>query len=162
MAPPRNLLSILFVCFLLAGSSQSPVQGVELRTVTQVLDGDTILLENGERVSLIGVEAPEIKYTTKAVSAMGKEAAAFARKLVEGKRVRLEFDPSNTSRGHKDNRKRTLAYIFLEDGTFLNAQIVKHGYGFTIPGFVHKYQSEFRRLEQEAKENKRGLWGQGP
>jgi micrococcal nuclease len=161
MTPPRNSLSILLVCFLLAASPRSAVHGVELRTVTQVLDGDTILLENGERVSLIGVDAPEIKYTTKAVSAMGKEAAAFARKLVEGKRVRLEFDASNTIRNHKDNRKRTLAYIFLEDGTFLNAQIVKHGYGFTIPGLVHKYQSEFRRLEQEAKENKRGLWGQG-
>jgi micrococcal nuclease len=161
MTPPRNSLLILLVCFL-AASPRSAAHGVELRTVTQVLDGDTILLENGERVSLIGVDAPEIKYTTKAVSAMGKEAAAFARKLVEGKRVRLEFDPSNTIRNHKDNRKRTLAYIFLEDGTFLNAQIVKHGYGFTIPGFVHKYQSEFRRLEQEAKENKRGLWGQRP
>ncbi len=132
----------------------------ELRTVKQVTDGDTILLENGEVVSLIGVDAPEIKHATKAGAEMGKESAAFVRKLVEGKRVRLEFDPANAN--HKDNRKRTLAYVFLEDGTFLNAEIIKHGYGFTFPGFVHKYQSEFRRLEGEARENKRGLWGKEP
>ncbi len=105
----------------------------ELRTVKQVTDGDTILLENGEVVSLIGVDAPEIKHATKAGAEMGKESA-----------------------------ERTLAYVFLEDGTFLNAEIIKHGYGFTFPGFVHKYQSEFRRLEREARENKRGLWGKEP
>jgi micrococcal nuclease len=162
MTVPGHSFLISLACFLLAWSPRSAVHGLELRTVTQVIDGDTILLENGERVSLIGVDAPEIKYTTKAVSAMAKESAAFARKLVEGKRVKLEFDPTNRIRNHKDNRKRTLAYIFLEDGTFLNAQMIKHGYGFTIPGFVHKYQSEFRRLEQEARLNKRGLWAKEP
>jgi len=152
-------VSIVFL-FLLAFRWQALANAAELRTVKQVIDGDTILLENGEVVSLIGVDAPEIKHATKAGAEMGKESAAFVRKLVEGKRVRLEFDPANAN--HKDNRKRTLAYVFLEDGTFLNAEIIKHGYGFTFPGFVHKYQSEFRRLEREARENKRGLWGKEP
>src|SRR5438093_959054 len=153
----HNLYAIVFGGVLFAAFL---VCAAELRTVKQVIDGDTILLENGEVVSLIGVDAPEIKHATKAGAEMGKESAAFVRKLVEGKRVRLEFDPANAN--HKDNRKRTLAYVFLEDGTFLNAEIIKHGYGFTIPGFVHKYQSEFRRLEREARENKRGLWGKEP
>jgi hypothetical protein len=52
---------------------------------------------------------------------------AFTRSMVEGKRVRLELDQSNAARGHKDNtpQKRTLAYVFLEDGTLLNAEIIK-------------------------------------
>jgi len=153
----HNLYAIVFGGVLFAAFL---VYAAELRIVKQVIDGDTILLENGEVVSLIGVDAPEIKHATKAGAEMGKESAAFVRKLVEGKRVRLEFDPANAN--HKDNRKRTLAYVFLEDGTFLNAEIIKHGYGFTFPGFVHKYQSEFRRLEREARENKRGLWGKKP
>ena len=129
-----------------------------LRTVKQVDDGDTIVLENGERVRLMGIDAPEIKHSTKAGAEMGREAAAFARKLAEGKQVRLEFDPSNPTINHTDSRKRTLAYVFLADGTFLNAELVKQGYAFIIPGFVHKYREEFERLEREARENKRGLW----
>ena len=156
----HNLYAVVFGWFLFATFPQTPILTAELRTVKQVIDGDTILLESSEVVSLIGVDAPEIKHATKAGAEMGKESAAFVKKLTEGKRVRLEFDPANAN--HKDNRKRTLAYVFLEDGTFLNAEIIKHGYGFTFPGFVHKYQSEFRRLEREARENKRGLWGKEP
>jgi len=129
-----------------------------LRTVKQVDDGDTIVLENGERVRLMGIDAPEIKHSTKAGAEMGREAAAFARKLAEGKQVRLEFDPSNPTINHTDSRKRTLAYVFLADGTFLNSELVKQGYAFCIPGFMHKYREEFERLEREARENKRGLW----
>jgi endonuclease YncB( thermonuclease family) len=52
--------------------------------------------------------------------------------MVEGKRVRLAFDPVNAARDHKDNtpERRTLAYVFLEDGRLLNAEIIKQGYGF--------------------------------
>ena len=41
--------------------------------------------------------------------------------MVEGRRVRLEFDQGNTASGHKDRYGRTLAYVFLEDGALLNA-----------------------------------------
>jgi micrococcal nuclease len=67
----------------------------------------------------------------------GKEAAAFIRRTVEGKRVRLDFDPANASRAHRDStqQRRTSAYVFLEDGTLLNAEIIRHGYGFAYPRF---------------------------
>jgi micrococcal nuclease len=156
----NNSWSIFLVCFFLQALPRPVVHAAELRTVKQVADADTIVLENGERVRLIGIKAPEIKYAaTKTGAEMGKEAAAFARKLVEGKRVKLEFDQSSVNGNHKDSRKRTLAYVFLADGTFLNAELLKQGYAFTIPGLVHKYGEEFRRLEREARENKRGLWG---
>ena len=154
----HNSRSSFFVFFLLGVLQQAAVHAAELRTVKQVVDGDTIVLENGERVRLIGIDAPEIKHATKAGAEMGKKAAAFARKLVEGKRVRLEFDPANAGRAHKDTRKRTLAYVFLADGTFLNAELLKAGYAFTIPGLVHKYRDDFRRFERDARENRRGLW----
>jgi len=83
----------------------------------------------------------------------------FYQKEVEGKRVRLEFDQANSQIGHKDKYKRTLAYVFLEDGTFLNAEIVKQGYGHAYTRFPFKYLDEFRRLEREAREQNRGLWG---
>ncbi len=46
----------------------------------------------------------------------------------------------------------------MEDGTFLNAEIIKHGYGFAYTRFPFKYLEEFRQYEREARENERGLW----
>jgi micrococcal nuclease len=75
-------------------------------------------LWNGERVRLIGLDTPETRHPGKAVEQFGKEAAAFTRRKVEGKRLRLEFDPANAPRAHKDStqQRRTLAYVFLKDG----------------------------------------------
>jgi micrococcal nuclease len=54
----------------------------------------------------------------------GKEAADFTKRMVEGKRVRLEFDSANAHCGHKDRtpQRRTIAYVFLESGLMLNAE----------------------------------------
>jgi micrococcal nuclease len=80
--------------------------------VERVVDGDTLVLQSGERVRLIGVDKPETKHPSKPVQYFGKEASAFTRRMVERKRVRLEFDQANTARGHKDRYGRTLAYVF--------------------------------------------------
>ena len=107
---------------------------------------------------LIGVDTPETKHPSKPVQYFGKEASAFTRRMVERKRVRLEFDQANAARGHKDRYGRTLAYVFLEDGTLLNAEIIKQGYGHAYTQFPFSHLEEFRQLEREAREQGRGLW----
>jgi len=74
--------------------------------------------------------------------------------MIEGKKVRLEYDWQN-----KDKYGRTLAYVFLEDGTFLNAEIIKQGYGFAYTKYPFKYIKEFREYERQARNSGRGLWG---
>ena len=74
---------------------------------------------------------------------------------LEGKRVRLEFDAAP----RKDRYGRTLSYVFLEDGTLLNAEIIKQGYGFTYTRFPFARMEEFRRLERATREHRRGMWG---
>jgi len=123
------------------------------------VDDDTLILENKVRVRLIGVDTPETKHPRKPVEYFGKEATAFTKKMVQGKRVRLEFDQADAHIGYKDRFRRTLAYVFLQDGTFLNAEIIKKGYGHAYTRFPFKYMDEFRRYEREAKEQNRGLWG---
>jgi endonuclease YncB( thermonuclease family) len=74
----------------------------------------------------------------------GKEAAALTRRTVEGKRVRLEFDAANTARAHMDStqQRRTLGYVFLKDGTLLNAEIIKQGTASPIHVFLlHGWRS---------------------
>jgi micrococcal nuclease len=84
--------------------------------------------------------------------------------MVEGKRARLEYDQANAPRGHKDNtpQRRTLAYVYLEDGRLLNAEIIRQGYGFALTKFPFSRMEEFRKLEREARELGRGLWASDP
>ena len=136
--------------------------------VSRVIDGDTIKLSNGEHVRLIGIDTPESRYNKKLerdvarsrkdineILKMGKEASHFTRDLVEGKVVRLEFDVQI-----RDRYGRLLAYVYLEDGTFVNAKIIGEGYAqmMTIPPNV-KYADYFLKLQKEAREKNKGLWG---
>ena len=105
---------------------------------------------------LLGVNTPETKHPKKQVEFFGKEASDFTKRMVEGKLVRLEFDPFAP---RLDKHTRTLAYVFLPDGTFLNAAIIRQGYGFAVSSSPPlKYEYEFRTLEQEARQQRRGLW----
>ncbi len=119
----------------------------------RVIDGDTILLERGERVRLIGVDTPEIAHPHGPEEKFGKEASAFTEQLAEGKPVRLEF-----GREREDAYGRTLAYVYLEDGTMLNAELIRQGFGTAYTRYPFRFAEEFIRLEQEARQNGRGMW----
>jgi endonuclease YncB( thermonuclease family) len=100
-----SLPGIVLVALLAAffnPADQTATHG-DFEVVERVVDGDTLLLQSGERVRLIGVDTPETKHPKKPVERFGKEASEFTRQMVEGKRVRLEFDPANAATGHKDN-----------------------------------------------------------
>ena len=128
----------------------SAPQGDEAR-VTYVYDGDTVEVEmNGRRykVRYIGVDTPEIDQF------YYEEASAQNRKLVDNERVILVRDVSDT-----DQYDRLLRYIYLTDGTFINAELLEGGYGRTIniePDT--RYEDEFAKLQQDAKDNGRGVW----
>lgn len=147
------LLPLLFIasCDVVESAEEK-----ELHKVTQVIDGDTFWIDEKEKVRLIGVDAPESRNTgRKKIGYYGKEAKAFLKSYLMGKRVKLKYDVTRT-----DRYQRTLAYVYLEDGTFLNAELVKLGYAmvYTVPPNV-KYADEFLDLQREARENGRGLWG---
>ena len=141
------VIPALILFFLLSTSY------AEIYKVKRVIDGDTLLLSNGERVRLIGVDTPETKHPQKPVQYFGREAYLFTKEMVDGKEARFEFD-----RQKRDRYGRLLAYVYLLDGTFLNAEIIKQGYGFAYTRFPFKYMEEFRRYEREARENRKGLW----
>lgn len=130
------------------------VAGENVFKVKRVIDGDTIELENGEKVRYIGIDTPETKHPSKPIQYYGKEASEANRSLVEGKEVRLEFDVQQ-----RDKYGRLLAYVYVGD-IFVNAWLVENGYAqiLTIPPNV-KYQDKFLELQKRAREEDRGLWG---
>lgn len=121
--------------------------------VSRVVDGDTIQLENGQKVRYIGIDTPETVDPRKPVQCFGREASNKNKELVEGKEVHLVKDVSET-----DKYGRLLRYVYVGD-MFVNDYLVRNGYAHasTFPPDV-KYQDQFKQAEQEARENKRGLW----
>jgi len=124
--------------------------------VSRVIDGDTVILENGERIRLIGVDTTEKTHPLKLVEYFSNESTQFTKQLLEGKEVRLEYDKEK-----RGKYGRLLAYIYLMDGTFVNAEIIKQGYGFAYTKYPFKFIDSFVSLEKEAENNKRGYWKYG-
>jgi micrococcal nuclease len=121
--------------------------------VSRVIDGDTIVVDTVGTVRLIGVDTPETVDPNEPVGCFGPEASAFTRSISTGRMVRLEFDTDRT-----DRFGRTLAYVYLPDEVFLNATLVQQGYGYAYTVFPFRYLDQFRALEREAREARRGLW----
>jgi micrococcal nuclease len=128
--------------------------GASAQQITRVIDGDTIEVEGIGAVRLIGVDTPETVHPTRPVEPFAHVASAFVRDLADGKAARLEYDWQRT-----DRYNRTLAYVYLADGTFLNAEIIRQGYGHAYSKYPFKYLEDFHALEREAREAERGLWG---
>ena len=149
--------------------------------VTRIVDGDTLVLDGGHNVRLIGVDTPEEYPCRKlendaarsglperTIIQMGRAATRFVVSRVHGRAARIELDPANRTRRHRDRYGRHLAYVFLipSQGTsgkdvFLNRELVRYGYARTT-SFPHPHQKDFRRLERRAKRTRVGLWAERP
>lgn len=132
----------------------------EYLPVTKVVDGDTFWADNGTpegvKIRLIGIDAPESRKTfKKEVGFYGKESKDYLCKMIDHQNVKLVFDVDSL-----DQYGRTLAYVYLPNGIFINADLVKNGYAviMTVPPNV-KFADEFLKLQEEARDNSRGLWG---
>jgi len=117
-----------------------------------VIDGDTIILRNGEKVRYIGVDSPERG------QCWYQQAKDYNRRLVSGKTVRLEIDRSN-----RDRYQRLLRYVYVDDGEderFVNLELVRAGLARAkeYPPDV-KYTEKLKEAEKYAKENRLGIWG---
>ena len=140
LLPTILLLSLFFVQPLLANSHQE-------YTVLRVVDGDTIDLVNGERVRLLGINAPEVGQP------LYQEAADALTKMVESRKVELEKDPEQ----NKDKYGRFLRYVFV-DGQLINEELVRRGLAWMTAENSSKHFSILKQAEQEAIMERLGVW----
>lgn len=146
----------------------SPAAGESLTNANDTAgSGDARPPAGVERVRLIGIDAPEMHAggrparngrwsgrTEVELRALGRAAAAYARRHLQGRRVGLEVDVEQ-----RDRYGRLLAYVWLADGTLYNARMVRDGYAvvFTVPPNV-RYAEVFLACQREARAAGRGFW----
>jgi len=106
----------------------------------------------------IGIDTPETVHPTRGEEPYGREASDRNKQLVSGQTVYLEKDVSET-----DQYGRLLRYVWLADGSLVNATLVAEGYAqvATYPPDV-QYADRFLELQREARAEGRGLWGLSP
>ena len=124
--------------------------------VLDVVDGNTIRVNLGDRVETvryIGINAKQTTQPAKAPSQSGEDVTDVNRQLVARQQVRLELDAQE-----RDREGRLLAYVFVAD-RMVNAELVRRGSAetMTIQPNV-RYRDLFVALEQEARDDRRGLW----
>jgi micrococcal nuclease len=163
-ASPLILLGIPAVIFLAChAGAENPPGPASVAVVERVVDGDTVVVRlDGQsvKVRLIGVDAPESVDPRKPVERFARESAAFLRQLVDGKRVRLAYEPAGV---RVDKYGRLLAYLYLEPGgLFVNREIVAKGFGHAYTAYPFAYLEDFRAAERSAREKGLGLWGPDP
>ena len=121
---------------------------IETHLVSRIIDGDTLELDNGQKIRLLGINAPESSMS------FSEEATEFLKNAIQNKSVKIESYGT-------DKYGRTLAYIFINDKN-INKEILEKGLG-TLYYYEHdKHYEELKRAEEFARINKKGLWKKSP
>ncbi|MCD5381269.1 MAG: thermonuclease family protein [Candidatus Pacebacteria bacterium] len=163
----KSILGII-ISILLAGGGAAGYKVIRdngadifessVHLVEYVVDGDTLEIENDIRLRLIGVDTPErdqCGFT---------EARLFLKEMVDGKHIRIEKDISGS-----DLYDRLLRYVYLpsddvqDDDVFINEALLRAGHARTLAVAPdNRYRYLFSAAQEEAKRDKKGMWGKCP
>ena len=137
--------------------STSRLKRSESVVVTSVSDGDTIAVTKFGRVRLLGIDAPEMGRGFDTSAPFAQEARERLIAIALHRWVRLEHDGAVF-----DAYRRRLAYVFREDGLFINAALVRDGLARVTAREPLARLDELKRAERDAKSFRRGMWGGVP
>ena len=153
-------IAFIFSLLLLSGQSEE-IESVpdflldlEQVRINFIYDGDTVRTDTGEKIRLLGVDAPEMNWREGEPDFYAWEAFEYTKEILLGQLVYLEYDEVK-----EDKYGRTLAYLFLADGTFFNKKLLEKGYArlLLIPPNL-KYSDVLREAEESARAAGRGIW----
>ena len=137
-----------------SGGALSTVQAASWHQVRWVIDGDTIVLENGRKVRYIGINAPETGHKDRKEEPYANQARRFNIKMVARKQVRLEYDQDR-----RDDYGRLLAYVYLKNGKMVNRALLKEGLAHCYTFFPNtRYANAFIKQQREAMQSQKGIW----
>lgn len=132
--------------------SQTPPREVQ---ISAVLDGDTVETSSGERVRLLGIDAPEVAHHDQAAQPYGEQSTAWLTKVLLSERVLLKFD-----RETQDRYGRTLAWIYLADGRLVNLMSLESGHARLLDrfGLPADLENDLRDAQARAQVQRLGVW----
>lgn len=149
-----------FILPLLAGDDMLKIESGKYYEVDRVIDGDTFSVKDGRKhanVRMLGIDTPETKDPRKPEQCYGHQAWEETKKLIEGLRVKIVFNPN---RELKDKYRRYLGYVYREDGLFVNESLLINGFARNYEfGKKHSSSTQFASIEKDSMNEKRGLWG---
>ncbi|CCO24311.1 thermonuclease family protein [Maridesulfovibrio hydrothermalis] len=122
--------------------------------VRYVIDGDTFILENNKTVRMASIDTSEIGRNGKRDQYYAREATDILKRLISGKRVRIEYTPD-----HKDHYKRIVGWVYVDD-LFVNEYMVRNGAAFF---YYHKnnqkkLQNMILQAQRRAYKEMKGFW----
>jgi micrococcal nuclease len=137
--------------------------------VVKVPASDLIILENGQRVKLLGIESfgpPPVRYVkfdekgrpieekeVEPTIPLEEQAVVFAQDLLEGKKVKLEYDVES-----RDEKGYKTAYVYLPSGEMANVELLRQGFvKLKIRPPNVKHENQLRKAYQEARKEQRGF-----
>lgn len=122
--------------------------------VAYVYDGDTFTTVDGKKVRLLNINSPELAKKLSQPEPFAQQAKKELNKLIANKDVELVFDKEK-----HDKYGRLLAYVYLNDGTFVNKKLLDSGlvHLYTFPNNISKAE-ELRKAENIARSKNIGLW----
>ncbi|SHF92341.1 Metal binding domain of Ada [Desulfacinum infernum DSM 9756] len=128
----------------------------EYAWVVRVYDGDTVLLDTGDKVRYLGIDAPEVDHEGGAGDCYALQAWRRNKGLVEGRKVQLRYDEVR-----RDEHGRLLAYVHTPDGRCVNTVLLREGCAlvFRTPKGFERFR-EFLDAQRNAMKGSKGLWGE--
>ncbi|MCS6883986.1 MAG: thermonuclease family protein [Acidobacteriota bacterium] len=141
------MLVLLLLLFLPTAAS-----AVETKVVIRVVSADTLVIDGGQYVKLLGIRAPDEQQQALATR-------KFLSSTLLGQEVSIETDGANAVFGHKDKYGRLLAYVYrLSDNLFVNGALIVHGLAFVDTTNLHKLRTGLLMYQQQARKERRGIW----
>jgi len=173
----RAAIFLVLAVIPVTWGNQQRATGAGPLTVTKVPSGDTVVISGIGKVRLLGVRSADVgalrfgdgsspapqPNTDKPLPApplvsgvynfkREQPSRAFLQKLILGRTVRVEYDPLVPAKGERR------AYLFLDDGLFVNAVMLRTGHAHVDLTREFAHEEEFKRLEEEARHAALGIW----
>lgn len=153
----KQCLSVLLLALLASSSlANCPAQRIdEVVRIAHVYDGDTLRLEDGRRVRMLGINAPEMAQKSVAAEPLGQSGQrAVATFFRTDKQAYLSYD-----RQRHDRYGRLLAHVYNQKGESLAASLLRDGLAFHIVVPPNLSAAEcLHQQQQAARDSAKGVW----
>ena len=151
-------LGVLLFFFLLLTAGSAFSLDRQKAVVREVLTGDSVRLKGGKILRYAGLHAPPLQSIIPLMRQYGANALDFNKSLVEGKNIVIEWGSQI-----RDNQNNLIGYVYLEDGTFVNLEMIKSGNAKAVVMAPNlRYAGNFRQAELKARREKKGIWKEEP